>query len=74
MRPIEFYGWDKLVLDNSEVFSKNNNISVFIRFDGMISFSIVETYPGEQLSLEELKAIYDTAKEIKDEKSKAKNK
>lgn len=73
MRPIEFYGWDKIEIDDSEIFSKNNNISVFIRFDGMISFSIVETYPGEQLSLEELKAIYDTAKEIKDEKSKAKN-
>lgn len=73
MYPIEMQGWFKSRFDESTLFYKNKNLSVFVQKNGDLELSTDETYPLEKVSYDELKALWETAKQIKEETKWVKN-
>lgn len=69
-RPIEQCGWHKRIInDNTESYYKGKdwlNSSIYVMFN-TTNGSIAAIINSEDISLEELLAIYNTAKQIKDE-------
>ncbi len=70
-RPLEKLGWHKrITTDTKETFYKGEdwlNASIYIDFN-VTNGSIVSIMNSEDISLEELLAIYNTSKQIKDER------
>lgn len=67
MYPIEMQGWFKSRFDGSTEFYKNKNLSVYIQKNGDLHLSTDEVYPLENVSYDELRALWETAKQIKEE-------
>ena len=69
-RPVEQCGWHKRIInDITEIYYKGKdwfNSSIYVKFN-KVNGSIVSIMNCEEISLEELLAIYNTAKQIKDE-------
>ena len=67
-RPIERCGWHKRIInDNTESYYKGKdwlNSSIYVKFNA-VNGGIVIIMNCEEISLEELLAIYYTAKQIK---------
>lgn len=75
MRPIEKYGWKKLPIKEEisivfykgeTFFSSNCFVAIHLNKNGTIRGIYIRN--NEEISFEELQAIYETAKEIKEEK------
>ncbi len=69
-RPLEKLGWHKrIITDTTETYYKGINwlsSSIYVKFNTK-NGSIVTVINSEDISLQELLAIYNTAKQIKDE-------
>ena len=64
-RPIEKYGWYKYINDRYERFESGaGGIITIYKYSNVIEF---DDFDEQDLSLEELQAIYETAKQIKEE-------
>lgn len=70
VRPLELCGWHKRIInDNTESYYKGKdwlNSLIYVMFNA-VNGSIVNIMNDEEISLEELLAIYQTAKQIKEE-------
>ena len=64
-RPIEKYGWHKYINDRYERFESGaGGIITIYKYSNVIEF---DDFDEQDLSFEELQAIYETAKQIKEE-------
>lgn len=64
---IEMQGWFKSRFDKSTLFYKNKNLCVYVQKNGDLELSTDEVYPLEKVSYDELRALWETAKQIREE-------
>ena len=65
-RPIEKYGWYRYINDRYEKFDSGGGGTItFYKYSDTIEF---DDFDNQELSFEELQAIYETAKQIKTER------